>query len=286
MWYLRGMSIESVSNKSPKQTALEKENQELVERGTELIGRIEEPIKEMLAPVLGKIQAGEYDLLIGEDASGRIPTLIVGEIMGEIYRQNKNHFETRFIAGRPSGRERKTINNTPEAQERKGENDREYIQKIKRELAPKRVLLVTDFILSGTGIRSITDSLHAENIPFDICTLRLGYPKKKVEREEQLHSSISHGNYPRFGGGEGTAIYNEYFLGGVIKDPEAPDAVHAIRTRDFTPRASAEQKEDLIDDVAQVVTSSPEVSQMLTNVAHEEVKKVAKNILVSLGYNE
>src|SRR3989344_5101667 len=64
------------------------------------IARLEVPIKRILEQILPSIEAGEYGLIIGDDASGRIPALIISHFVGEIYKRKGHHpAPTIFLAG-------------------------------------------------------------------------------------------------------------------------------------------------------------------------------------------
>ena len=58
-------------------------------------------LESLVLPLIEKlkenIDKGEYDMLIGDDASGRIPTLILRGIINERNRGSK--VKTRFVAG-------------------------------------------------------------------------------------------------------------------------------------------------------------------------------------------
>jgi len=48
---------------------------------------LEEPLEDILEQIKPEIESGTYRLIIGEDASGRIPALVIG---GVINRQHEN----------------------------------------------------------------------------------------------------------------------------------------------------------------------------------------------------
>ncbi|MHB9019616.1 MAG: hypothetical protein ACYC3G_01925 [Minisyncoccota bacterium] len=105
------------------------------------------------------IDKNEYDMLIGDDASGRIPTLVLRGIINE--RKRRSHPElrssesgikTRFVAGGQ-------IDNSKELDT--------AIQKLRSE-AKKKVLVVTEFISSGKSINRFSEALQRYNIAFDI----------------------------------------------------------------------------------------------------------------------
>lgn len=106
----------------------------------------------------------KYDLIIGDDASGRIPTLVIGRLMKEIYREDKAKSpEILFLAGKE-----RTTN------EEKEELDN-YLQKIIKEkkINPEKtkVLLVSEYISEGKHAANFIDVFKRAGLSCDIATL-------------------------------------------------------------------------------------------------------------------
>ena len=76
--------------------------QEIGKRSIELIpvAGLTKPMMNLLAQMKDKIDAGNYGLIVGDDASGRIPTRIFDRILNEV-NMEKGHdkIHTRFFAG-------------------------------------------------------------------------------------------------------------------------------------------------------------------------------------------
>ena len=121
----------------------EEVDNDLIKKYEELIGhdetlkirsmadKLHEPIKKMIEPVLENIKNGDYQLLICDDASGRIPALVVRKLINESYRRNLNkNIDTRFIAGASMHEYGTTY--TGEMQNNKKEKIRSYIEKLKK----------------------------------------------------------------------------------------------------------------------------------------------------------
>lgn len=53
----------------------------------EEVAELELPNKIIIEKIQSRIEAGEYGLIIGDDASGRIPTLILGNFIKKISEQ-------------------------------------------------------------------------------------------------------------------------------------------------------------------------------------------------------
>lgn len=160
----------------------------------EEIGHLEEPMKKIFKELLPNIEKGDYDLIIGIDASGRIPTLIVGKLINYVYAKKGNEFpKTRFLAG--SG---------------KKESAEEQINKWNPQ---KKVLIVEDTILSGSSIKFLANILKEKGIHFDIASISTW---GSIENERQRLRLGSDNIY--IGTSDSTDIYKARHLGGVKKE--------------------------------------------------------------------
>ena len=51
------------------------------------VAELEEPVKKIIEKVRNRIEHGDYGLIIGDDASGRIPALILGSFIQKVSEQ-------------------------------------------------------------------------------------------------------------------------------------------------------------------------------------------------------
>lgn len=147
------------------------------------------------------IDKGEYDMLIGDDASGRIPTLVLRGIINARNRElhpelksSESEIKTRFVAGGHA------------------KNDKELkivFKKLKLEIK-KKSLIVTEYIFSGESMERFSNVLKKLDIPFDIAALRseIGHKLDKDNSMELFLDTLK-------GLGE--------FLGVVALKPEEPE---------------------------------------------------------------
>lgn len=71
------------------------------------ISSLREPFQKIFLKLQESIDSGEYNLIIGDDASGRIPALVVRNFIKEVYaKRGYPKPATRFFAG--SGRSERT----------------------------------------------------------------------------------------------------------------------------------------------------------------------------------
>lgn len=144
----------------PKIEEVKNESEER-EKRKEVVNELERPIKTILLKLKERIDRGEYGLVIGDDASGRIPTIIIGGVMREVAGRHGNKKPNIiFIPGGLSS------SFTAEDEEEFGE----YLKKRGLEDG-RRVLVVTDSIMSGSTLKGIVAQIHNLEFECDIATI-------------------------------------------------------------------------------------------------------------------
>lgn len=221
-----------------------------------VISALREPILKMIKPVLANIEAGDYQVLIGDDASGRIPALIVRTVISGIYAKNGHqNIQTRFIAGTRGYR------NCPPYKKvfiEKNEKVAQYIQDISASIPNmKNALIVTDTIASGKSLTPVVESLKKSGIIYDILTVG-----DEIGSDKYNDMVIKRLGRPFFSGQHKTPlIYSEPSISGVEKDPKNLHAIPTIKNI-FSPEDSIHERKKIA-------------------LAREEAKKVASDILAS-----
>ncbi len=183
------------------------------ERAETAIKELRKPIQQILQQLSTRINRGEYTLIIGDDASGRIPTLIFKEVINDVYNEKRRENpKTLFFAG--SGRRGIMSQEKRKEKEEKLEDwlqNRHFSQKSDGQKA----LIVTDLITSGNSLEPLCSALKKNNMDFDIATItnHAGNSKDKKEISEKLGGEI-------FDGQSNTPlIYGKPSLSGVTKNP-------------------------------------------------------------------
>lgn len=204
-------------------------------------GRIEVlkyPISRILENLSEQIKSGKFNVIIGDDASGRIPTLIIRKTLELIYRKiNKKVPKTLFLAG--AGQPGFA---TPEGYEKKRKLVDEYIgaQKFNNS---DHVLIVTDTINTGNSLMPLTEALEAKSVSYDIATIATAGSVSQSALIRKL------GVAPVVGVDVAPAIYGMHMYGGVVKDSEE---LHARRlhhdSKDMEIIALARKDVDLLAD--------------------------------------
>lgn len=128
----------------------------------EAMRQLQDPLAKAVEKLKEEIDQNVYDVLLSDDASGRLPTLVLKDILTRRIEEanpdlspeeKRDALKVRFVAG---GRFSKN-----------DEALREFFRKMKPEVK-KRVLLVTEYIASGNSIRRLMNFLDNEDIPYDM----------------------------------------------------------------------------------------------------------------------
>lgn len=167
------------------------------------IASLEPEMAYLLIQLKEKIDKGEYDTLISDDAGGRIPTLVIREIIKSIYPDDK--LNTFFVA---SG-----MNYHPKNSE-DYKQLQEYIEKIK-DNTKKKILIITQFIFSGGTLIRLAKALKQSEIyNFDMATV---YAMPHFRNEDDLRRELGDNNL--YVGGEEWNLFHEEHekFGGVGK---------------------------------------------------------------------
>jgi len=160
-----------------------------------MIENLKEPASKILRAISSDIENGNYDLIIGDDASGRLPTLLFSNIIKAAYNERGYALpKVRFVAGgRHLGGDRKTAKKKllsdylmpllPEENEggsvdvgirikdalTQTEEGTPLLLQLKEE--NKKVLVVTDCVFSGKSLDPLIETLQEGGIDFDVVAI-------------------------------------------------------------------------------------------------------------------
>lgn len=145
-------------------------------------------LESILDQLRDKIDAGTYFMIIGDDASGRVPALVLDRFLKAEYKE-KGYIapKTIFIAGSGSGG-----GLVGQEKERKQELLNKLAEQIPVPGAPDgqipagmRVLIVTDAVVTGMSLTPLMFTLKARGVPFDIAALGMDRwaPRERLEQE-------------------------------------------------------------------------------------------------------
>lgn len=179
----------------------------------EEVAELEEPIKRIIEQILPRIERGEYGLIIGDDASGRIPTLILGNFIKTISEQRGlSKPEILFIPGKLRSRILGRDNDRKELEE--------HISRFGSSI-DNRVLIVTDTVLTGESLKTLVAMLRKIGFTCDIATIGVEADEESIEDISQRlqNSEIISGEYYTENSlmPNTPKIYREKTLSGVTK---------------------------------------------------------------------
>lgn len=198
------------------------------------IERLIEPMEKIIMQMHRRIASGDYRMIIGDDASGRVPTFIFDRFLKRVYeKQGMLPPETIFVAGsghiQNEERQRKILLIEGHLQKY-----HEALEKVKEE--KKKVLIVTETIATGNGLRPLTAALKSMGVDFEVAAVG-GDIADHARLQDKLGGRI-------FFGEPGTPpIYNEDELSGVWKDKH--EVLAHARTKDASDDRVAEIQEKI-----------------------------------------
>ena len=128
------------------------------------IAELEKPIRIIFDQLHYSIQQNIYKTLLGDDLSGRIPTLLLRKIINHIYLEKEHcKIKTFFIVG---GYVAQSI------EDAQRNAIYAHLRKIRKAIRD-RLLYVTDEIASGNSLMSIAEILYENNISFDVAAINI-----------------------------------------------------------------------------------------------------------------
>lgn len=175
-------------------------------------------IKSLLSKLSPAIENGTFDVLIGDDASGRLPSLAIWDIMKKRYVENGYPPPKLFFFAGSRGLKGFALKKKIEDLQRAIHD----LNKTRVDLN-KKMLVITEYISAGDGMLPISKALTAEDRPYEIATLSINADvKDSLKLSQYLGAPVRVGNISGI-----TSIYNQPQLAGVEKDPKD---LYATRT--------------------------------------------------------
>lgn len=181
---------------------------------SEEVAELEKPIKTIIEKIRSRIENGDYGLIVGDDASGRIPALILGNFIKKVSEQKG--FDKPNIIFIPGKLKAPILN-----QDRMMKKLEDHIGSFSA-TKDKRILIVTDTVLTGLSLKILVRLFHKIGFICDIATIGVETDEKQLfERDENLEQSeVISGEYYTTGSkyySHTPQIYREKTLSGVFK---------------------------------------------------------------------
>lgn len=186
---------------------------------------LKEPSQKILENIRPHIEEGSYRIIIGDDASGRIPTLVLSTVVKDVYRiLGHEPADTLFYAG-----------DRYDKSEEFGQSVKDRFSDLFTNLQGNidaRVLVVTDSISTGSALRPLIEVLTAKGIAFDIASIGYVSPKSELDSEEitkrDAATKVLGGNVIFGMNTLPGSVYRNPHASGVVRKPHQPVAVRAV----------------------------------------------------------
>lgn len=126
-----------------------------------LVASLEKPMNKICDELKPDLEAGNYGLIVGDDTSGRVPTLAVKGISDFVSeKMQKDKVQTVFLQA-----------GTKVADDEVIAQLRSRVLPFKEKLAGKKALIVTEYIQSGKSINRLMNIFNAHDISFDVVSI-------------------------------------------------------------------------------------------------------------------
>jgi adenine/guanine phosphoribosyltransferase-like PRPP-binding protein len=215
---------------------------------------IEKPLEILLNKLKPRFEKTEYAAIVGDDTSGRIPTLAVRRFANKICQERRgSNLPTFFIKGEKMEKmmDSKSVDGLMEVLKASNPEN-------------KKVLVVTDLVRTGWTIQSIGEVLEEAGIKFDVASLYTmhlkenfrpkniyGYPK--VPSGTKIFIGEFYVGEPVFYGPE----YKKHISGldavGESKEKKYPRKVVAVREPEEaqTAKLAREKTNEIVDRISE-----------------------------------
>tara|TARA_Y100000031_G_scaffold157148_1_gene216768 strand:+ start:9173 stop:9988 length:816 start_codon:yes stop_codon:yes gene_type:complete len=214
----------SVEKLQPRDSSAEVQP-DVRKRIQEAIAELSEPIKNILEQLRSRIDDGDYKLIIGIDTSGRMPAIILGDIVKDVYKKKNLPPPKRiFLAGSRGLDSEEELKSPKSEVDAKADKILQYLRKIdpNKELSASRVLIVDDSSQTGGSLKPLAQALRRHGCDFDVAIISaLTGNLGGVSGESLEYLSYQFGGEV-FAGKKGGVplVYLNSFPSGVEKDPK------------------------------------------------------------------
>jgi len=164
-----------------KRRKFEKPEDVLSKKEIDIVQELKAPIYEIAEQLSSEFRDGEYSVILGEDASGRLPTRIVGRVAQEFSRVYSHEAPiVRFFAGNSGLTEGERSEKLLLLKEQ-FEKMRETLQKEGRPIG--KVLIVTEAVAHGNSTGLFVKALHEIGWAGDIAAVGIEAADPEYRRD-------------------------------------------------------------------------------------------------------
>lgn len=150
------------------------------------VGELYRPMRSLVKNLAVQLESGDFEILVGEDASGRVPSFIMKRIIDRIYEMSgRPHPKMIFLAGG-------SISRKSEDREKKKNAIVAYLKESGLEQQNiHRALIITDTIHTGRSSSLLENALSELNIRVDIASVASTKSKSELGADyEYSHMHI------------------------------------------------------------------------------------------------
>lgn len=190
------------------------------------ITSLQKPITELCRKYAAEINQGQYGLVLGDDVSGRIPTLILSEVIKDTYAQ-KGYAPplVRFVSGGYHTSMRDSVEFPQGLEERLQAIEdltRNFTNELERRGGSNRVLLVTEAITYGMALAKLVEGIRRAGVDLDVAAIgSKKFGEKSVTKQHQVRIESGQSGVP--------SIYGSRRMTGIRKQQGKPVAA-SMRT--------------------------------------------------------
>ncbi len=225
------------------------------------IEELREPAKRLLEQLRPHLEKGEYQLIVGHDSSGRIPTLLLQRVIKEVYKKGGHKIPPIvFFAPRLPNMTKVEYEEYKEAESLKIDPWAKYVKKYILPSLPQekpiKILIVTDTVTRGNSIlntEKVLKTLGREDISADVATIGLDGSARNENTRNWLGKKL--GGQIFYGQGITPWIYQKEELSGVQQAyPKSQPFANVLRehpkmTQERNPQRAREDTELLAKEL-------------------------------------
>lgn len=223
------------------------------------------PLEKILSELSADIESGKFVLVIGDDASGRLPTLALKKVIDSRYQHlGRQPITTRFIAPPRYGM-------ASYERELRANFDQKIDSIVTSEAAVKskegaKILVVTDFISTGNTLYPLIERLKLLGVDFVVAAMRAGADTPLGIREGIDVVGETSYHVP--------GIYNRSRMSGVKKKKR--DELDPIITTAF--RNKFETGDPVIKEISDSVTHArKDIDTLSSELLDKYIKNLKEN---------
>ena len=192
---------------------------------------LEKPMLKICTELKPKLEEGEYGIVVGDDTSARLPTLVVRGFAG-------------FVSEKKGIRKPSTVflqagNKVTDEDLASQFEDRIVSQS--KGIEGKKALIITEYIFRGNVLKRLTGMFKAHALPFDVVALRIfdDFDPTKLALPES--SLLIIGDISS----HGPSIWNRPDLTGLNRVSNSTDKVTVIKGNSYTRRRVEQARADV-----------------------------------------